>query len=114
MVLVHLYQEGHPESAQKAYAIIDDQSNRSLVRSEFFTLFDIESESYAYKLSSCSGLSTVSGRRARGFVIESIDRSAQLQLPTLIECDEIPNIRSEIPTPEVACLYPHLQGISYS
>ena len=112
IILVHVYPEGHPESAQRVYAIIDDQSNRSLARSEFFSLFNIESESFPYKLSSCSGLTSTSGRRAKGFVIESIDRSSQLQLPTLIECDEIPNLRSEIPTPEVASMYPHLHDIS--
>ena len=109
---MHVYPEGQPESAQRVYAIIDDQSNRSLARSEFFSLFNIESESFPYKLSSCSGLTSTSGRRAKGFVIESLDRSSQLQLPTLIECDEIPNLRSEIPTPEVASMYPHLHDIS--
>ena len=108
----NVYPEGHPKFAQRVYAITDDQSNRSLARSEFFSLFNIESASFPYRLSSCSGLTSTSGRRAIGFVIKSIDGSAQLQLPTLIECDEIPNLRSEIPTPEVASLYPYLHDIS--
>ena len=61
---------------------------------------------------SCSGRSTCSGRRAHDFVIESIDGSYQLNIPTIIECDDIPNNRQEIPTPEVANAYPHLSEIA--
>jgi hypothetical protein len=35
-----------------------------------------------------------SGRRAFGFVVESLDGSKQLPLPTVIECDHLPNDRS--------------------
>jgi hypothetical protein len=35
-------------------------------------------------------------------------------MPTLIECDTIPNNRSEIPTPEAARNYPHLTDIADS
>lgn len=34
--LVRVYPKGSPEAAVKMYAMLDDQSNRSLVRSEFF------------------------------------------------------------------------------
>ena len=34
-----------------------------------------------------------------------------LTLPTLIECNEMPNDRSEIATPDVAKNFPHLKGI---
>lgn len=112
-ILVRVYQEGYPEKAKTMYAIVDDQSNRSLVRSGFFDLFGIEGDTLEYKLSSCSGLSTAYGRRARGFVVESLDRKVSFQLPTLIECDQIPGVRDEIPTPEVASLYRHLEDISY-
>ncbi len=94
------------------YAIIDDQSNRSLVTSEFFTHFDIDSESTEYSLSSCSGCVTSSGRRATGYIVESLNGDTQLSLPTLIECDQIPNIREEIPTPDVARNHAHLHDIA--
>ncbi|XP_068209384.1 uncharacterized protein [Palaemon carinicauda] len=64
-----------------------------------------------YTLSTCSGRVVTSGRRGRSFVIESIQGDTRLDLPTLIECDHIPNNRDEIPTPEVAIHYPHLMDI---
>ena len=57
----------------------------------------------------CSGVKE--GRLVRGLVIESLDQSAKYRLPTLTECDEIPNNR-EIPTPQVARAHPHLQQIA--
>lgn len=32
-------------------------------------------------------------------------------MPTLIECNQIPSARDEIPTPEIAAQYSHLQAI---
>ncbi|XP_056016958.1 uncharacterized protein LOC130053620 [Ostrea edulis] len=112
VVPVRVYPLGNKDSAVRMYAIIDEQSNRTLARSEFFNLFDTHNETQTYTLFSCSGRSICSGRRACGFVIESIDGSYQINLPTVIECDDIPNNRQEIPTPEVANAYPHLSEIA--
>ena len=48
----------------------------------------------------------------QGLVIESLDQSVRYCLPTLTECDEIPNNREEIPTPQVAQAHPRLQQIA--
>lgn len=59
-------------------------------------------------LSSCSGHISTIGRQTSGYVIESLDGSTNLPLSTLIECNQIPNMREEIPTPEVASYHEHL------
>lgn len=48
-------------------------------------------------------------RRARGFIVESADGKACLPLPTTIECNELPNNRAEIPTPDAARYHPLLK-----
>lgn len=35
-----------------------------------------------------------------------------MNLSSVIECDNIPNERSEIPTPDVAASFPHLRSIA--
>lgn len=62
-------------------------------------------------LSTCTGRSVTSGRRASGFLVRSLDGSCTLTLPSLIECNEIPDNRNEIPSKTVAQSYPHLQDI---
>ena len=48
------------------------------------------------------GKMTTSGRRAFEFVVESCSGELSLELPTLIECDNLPDNRHEIPTSDVA------------
>lgn len=92
--------------------MLDDQSNVSLARSAFFDKFDIQSDSSPYTLKTCAGTTHTAGRRAVGFVVESADGELHLPLPTLIECNLIPNNRDEIPTPEAARNHIHLKPIA--
>ena len=103
---------GDKNSAVKAYMILDDQSNRSLARPEFFELFNIKTKPVSYHLRTCSGLVETWGKTAEGFQIESLDGSVVIPLPPLIECEEIPNNRSEIPTPTAVLHQPHLTSIA--
>ncbi|MEE6524654.1 hypothetical protein FKM82_024223 [Ascaphus truei] len=82
------------------YAIIDDQSNRSLVRSEFFDMFGIQDSTSPYTLRTCAGRMETTGRRVNGYTICSIDGKVSMPLPTLIECNHMAEDRTEIPTPD--------------
>ena len=64
-----------------------------------------------YQLTSCHGQETRLGRKATGLVVESLDGNCRLKLPTVIECDDIPSSKEEIPSPAVARNYPHLKDI---
>lgn len=112
LVLVKVYQANKPECAIKTYAILDEQSNRSLARPELFSKLNIDSEEFEYTLNTCSDTVVKSGRRAQDCIVEHLDGSVSYQLPTLIECSQIPNIRDEIPTSEVAMYHSHLQDIA--
>ncbi|XP_077390535.1 uncharacterized protein LOC144027111 [Festucalex cinctus] len=110
--LARVYPKGHKNKAIKAYVILDDQSNRSLARTEFFEIFNIKNEPLSYNLKTCSGIVETWGKMAEGFQIESLDGSVVVPLPPLIECQDIPNNRSEIPTPGAVLHQPHLQSIA--
>ena len=113
-LLVYVFPNRQPNKAVKVYAIIDDQSNRSLAKTQLLDQLNVEGERIQYTLSSCSGNIVTSGRRANGFTVQSLDGSTSMELPTLVECNEIPNDRSEIPTPQVASNFPHLKDIANS
>ena len=110
--LVQVFPRGERERAVKMYAIIDDQSNRSLARSEFFQLFGIHGSPAPYLLRTCAGTTEMAGRKAVGFQIEAVDGPVSLDLPPLIECNEIMSNRSEIPTAEVALSHTHLRPVA--
>lgn len=99
------------ERAVKVYAVLDEQSNKSLAKSEFFELFGLEGGTAPYTLKTCSGVIETVGWQANSFIIESLDGKTLIPLPTLIECDMLPDDKSEIPTPEIARHYLHLKRV---
>lgn len=109
--VVKVYPIKHPQQAIKMYAMINDQSNKSLAKSEFFNLFKIKAESYPYTLKTCGGVSSTSGRIAHGYQIEVVNDGISFTLPTLIECDDLLDNCDEIPTPEAAFHHPHLKSL---
>lgn len=109
--LVKVDPKTDPDRPTKVYILLDDQSNRSLARSEFFDHFQIKGSASPYTLQTCVGVTEASGRRATGFIAESLDGKSRLVLPTLIECNHMPDDRSEIPTFEVAKHHGHFKSI---
>ena len=109
IVLVKVYHKDDPQHFIKTYAMLDDQSNRTLAKSDFFHLLGIDSNQV---MSSCTGTKLTSGQIANGYVVEALDGSSKMKLPSVLECNEIPNIPGEIPTPEVARYHSHLRDIA--
>ncbi|XP_071151136.1 uncharacterized protein [Mytilus edulis] len=108
---VNVFHKDNQDKVIRMYAIIDDQSNRSLVAPEFFSLFNVQAETKDYLLSTCSGSKVTSGKRGNGFVVKSVQDNTRFNLPELIECDNIPNNRNEIAKPEDILQYQHLQEL---
>ena len=112
ILLVNIYPEDKKWLSRRVYCLLDDQSNRSLATSNLFDTFGNNSQDIVYKLDSCAGQVLTAGRRATGYVVESLDSSVCFKLPELVECNNIPNNRDEIPSPAVAEKYSHLQDIA--
>lgn len=104
---------GQPDRSIKIYAVLDDQSNWSLARSEFFDLFNLGGVESPYSLRTCAGVTKMSARRGTGFIAQSLDGSISVPLPKLIECNYMPEDKMEIPTPEAARHHPHLQSMGH-
>ena len=110
--LVRVFPNDHPHMSVWCYAILDDQSNCTLAKSKFFDIFDEQGPEFPYRLACCAGISNTSGRTTGGYTVMSWDGSKDIVIPLIVECDDIPNLREEIPTPAVASCYPHLADIA--
>ena len=100
-----------PDTKIKAYVVIDDQSNCSLAKFQLFKRLNLDGETSTYTLRTCAGTTLMEGRCAKSLVIESLD-GRKTHLPTIIECNAIPDSKEEIPTPAVAMAHPHLRPIA--
>lgn len=94
------------------YAIIDDQNNRVLVKSELLGTLQFRGGVVNYVLTSYAASLPTKGRRATGLIVQSLDGSTRFKLPIIIECNNIHDVRSEIPTPDVARSYHHLLDVA--
>ncbi|XP_062603438.1 uncharacterized protein LOC134265202 [Saccostrea cucullata] len=112
IVLVEVFSTFNPEKTIRAYATIDDQSNRTLVSPNLIEQLGISGNCKSYTLTSCSGVSTFNGRCVNGLCVKSVDGSTSFDLPEVIECDSIPSDSLEILTSDVADSFPHLQRIA--
>ncbi|KAJ8349307.1 hypothetical protein SKAU_G00244370 [Synaphobranchus kaupii] len=110
--LVRVYPRGQHDRTVNMYAILDDQSNRSLARPDLFDIFSIKSSPAPYSLRTCAGLLEMTGRKAEGFCVEAVSGGVSIDLPSLIDCSQIPNNRLEIPTPEAALHHAHLKVVA--
>lgn len=79
--LVKVSHTDHPSKSHRVYAVLDDQSNRSLVKSGFFNLLDINSSASPYTLKTCSGTVETAGRKASNIIVESLDGRTKVTLP---------------------------------
>ncbi|XP_022111523.1 uncharacterized protein LOC110990734, partial [Acanthaster planci] len=95
----------------KTYAIIDEQSNKTLATHQLLDKFNIDYREVHYTLRTCSGEESAHGRWADDFIVQDIRGTVSLDLPVVTECSLIPDFKDEIPSPDVARAYDHLKGI---
>ena len=112
IVLVDLYSKQAPNSFKRVYAVLDDQSNASLISSELADELGADGPVEKYYLSTCSGERAERyGRRVNSIYVRSLNGYTS-ELPTLVECESIPSDRREIPTPQTARRFPHLCSLA--
>ena len=112
IVLVDVYAKNAPNSTKHVYAILDDQSNTSLISSELADQLSAKGPPEMYYLSTCSGERQEKfGRRVTNTIVRALNGYTS-ELPTLVECEGIPSDRRDIPTPEISKRFKHLSGLA--
>ena len=112
VVLVDVAMKERPNNAYRVYAILDKQSNTSLISSELADELGVVGPGEKYFRTTCSGEKEVRyWRRVTGAIVKSLNGTSA-ELTTLIECENIPHDKREILMPEMARTFAHLQHIA--
>ena len=108
---VRVQNDDNLESAM-VYAIIDDQSNATLAKSELLDALGIFGKAITYKMHSCAGEGYITGRSTNLLCDNSCDGGFN-HAPTCkrMQCKHIPDNYSDIPIPEIVQAYTHLTPI---
>ena len=98
-ILLHVFLKEKPDFVRCTYAIIDEQSNSSVISSELADELDVSGPQEKYYLSTCTSEKEVKyGCHIANVSIRS-KRGVAYDLPTLVECKSKPQDKQEIPHP---------------
>ena len=112
ILLLDIYHPKHAQNVVRTFAVIDEQSNASMVSPALLEKLGMSGKKEKYYLSTCSGSrESKYGCRASGLFAKNL-KGIDFKLPTLVECDNIPSDKGEIPTPEKVKAFAHLRDIA--
>ena len=111
IVLVDLFHKANPEKQIKVYALLDDASDTTFVTTQVQEKLGIEGVQTSLNLSTMLGREVLEVERIDGLIVQRLDGRVQVELPKAYARESVPSRRDQIPTPEVADQWPHLQKI---
>lgn len=109
---VWLHHKDNPQSEVLVYALLDNASDTTFIRSSLLKKLGVEGPEVNLKLYTMHGSAEIPVRKVDGLIVERFDRRVQIELPKVYSHDAIPSRRNQIPRPETARKWPHLQGNS--
>ena len=113
IVLVDFLGENCPQKSRRTYAIIDDQSNASMITPNLANRLAPTRPNIKYFLTTCSsGREEKAGKRIFRVMLCSMT-SIMARLPKIVECTNIPEDKRKIALPEMARQCSHLKEIAH-
>ncbi len=111
-VPVLLSHRDRPNIEVCVYALLDDGSDSTFVKDSVAKDLGVSGTKMSLKLNTMHGQTSVPVHRIDGLVVQKFDRSeSPIPLPKTYSREAIPSSREQIPTPEIASQWAHLECI---
>ena len=94
------------------YALLDEQSDACFVKEDLLRGLDVTGAEVELKLSTVLAEKVIKSRRIEGLVVRGYNQDMEIPLPKTYSRTLIPARESQIPRPESALNWPHLQKIA--
>ena len=94
------------------YALLDEQSDACFVKEDLLERLNVNGPEVELKLSTVLTEEVIKSRRIEGLVVRGYNEDVEIPLPKSYSRSSIPAKKSQIPRPESALNWPHLQKIS--
>lgn len=104
-----LHRQKNPTKSTLVYALLDDQSDACFIKRGILGQLGIEGPKVQLALSTVPAEEMVESEKINGLVIRGIKEQEEIPLPRTYSRDTIPAKRSQIPRPEIAQKWAHLQ-----
>ena len=91
IIPVYVFRKGHPELKVKVYALLDDASDTTFIKTVVKDKLGIPGVNSKLILSTMLGSEEITVRRVDGLVVERIDQRVQVELPSTYSRDQRPD-----------------------
>ena len=108
---VWLHHKDRPETEVLVYALLDNASDTTFIKTSTLRNLGIEGPELKLKLYTMHGNTEIQVQKVDGLMVERFDKKVKIELPKTYSRDSIPSRRNQIPRSETASLWPHLQRI---
>lgn len=112
IVPVWLHHKDSPDKEVLVYALLDDASDSTFIKSETLRDLGLKGPEIKLNLYTMLGREEICIEKISGMVVKRIDKRVEIELPKSYSRTSIPFRRNQIPTPEVAKEWPHLTKIA--
>ena len=112
IVPVWLHHKDSPDKEVLVYALLDDASDSTFIKSETLRDLGLKGPEVKLNLYTMLGREEICVEKISGLVVKRMDKRVEIELPKLYSRASIPFRRNQIPTPEVAKEWPHLMNIA--
>ena len=112
VVPVVLHHKDNPSVEMKTYALLDNGSDSTFIKSSTLRKLDVDGPQMTLKLNTMYGQSEIVVKKIEGLIVQHVTKTtAPVALPKAYSRDFIPLKRNQIPTREIASKWPHLRQI---
>ena len=97
----------------RVYALLDDGSDSTFVKNSVLKDIGVSGTEVSLKLNTMHGETSVPVQRVDGLLAQKLDRGEEpIPLPKAYSREAIPSRREQIPTPDIANKWTHLEGVN--
>ena len=107
-----LWHKSNPNHVIKVYGMLDNCSQGTFIKKDILTSLDAPKVNTKITIKTITGTTTENADIVNDLVVSSIDGSNQIDLPRVFSRQNLPVDQEEIPTPEKARKWSHLQEIA--
>ena len=112
IVPVWLHHQSNPQDKIRVYALLDEQSDACFVTESAINSLGVDGPDTRLELSTVLACKTITSKKITGLTIRGVNEATDIPLPKPYTRNVIPARHSQIPRPETARKWPHLEGIA--
>ena len=109
---VWIHHKNDPDRRVKVYAVLDDQSDTCFVTDDAINKLGVTGPAIKLELGTMHAIEKIDTQRIDGLVVSRFDGKVDIPLPKAYTRRHIPGQRAQIPRPETARKYEHLEKIA--